>query len=312
MDILNDAERWLRGTLGRASQDLLEPLLDRLGDAVSSEQDEDPFQRDADFVEAGVPLLRAIRGYFGAELRGWQNVPEREPVLFVGNHSGGMMTLDPIPLMLRWIEERGAAAPIYGLAYDLLFTYPGIGGLLRRLGCLPASHANAHQALDKGASVIVFPGGDYEVFRPWAERNRIQFGGRMGFVELALQAGVRVVPMTIHGAHETTIVLTRGHRLATQVGLDKLRVKVFPFIWNFPFGITPAFVPSFPLPAKVTVTLGEPIDWRHIAPEDVDDPETLQTCYDEVTGVMQATLDSVARERPYPLLSRVADWVPGA
>ncbi|MBW2231175.1 MAG: acyltransferase family protein [Deltaproteobacteria bacterium] len=309
MNRLQNADESVPTVPGDASHELLEPVIDRVGDTVSPENDWDDFQRDPDFVAASLPLLRALDGYFGTELRGWENIPEGEPVLFVGNHSGGMMTLDPVSLMLRWIEERGAAAPIYGLTYDLLFA-PGIGSLLRRLGCLPASQANARRALDKGASLIVFPGGDYEVFRPWTERNQIQFGGRMGFVELALRAGVRIVPMTIHGAHESTVVLTRGRRFARRIGLDRLRVKVFPFIWNFPLGVTPAFIPSIPLPAKRTVSLAEPIDWRHIDPEDADDPEILQACYDEVTGVMQESLDEMARERPYPLLSRAADWLP--
>jgi 1-acyl-sn-glycerol-3-phosphate acyltransferase len=220
-----------------------------------------------------------------------------------------MMTFDVAPLMLRWILERGPATPLYGLTYDLLFAYPGLGPLLRRLGCLPASHVNGQRALDKGASVVVFPGGDFEVFRHWNERNRIRFGGHMGFIELALHAGVRVVPMTIHGAHESTLVLTRGRHLASRVGLTRLRIKVFPVIWNIPFGITPAFVPSFPLPAKVTVCLGEPIDWRHIDPEQAEDPAILQACYDEVTGAMQATLDELAHERPHPLLARVAEYL---
>lgn len=289
----------------------LAPIVDQLARVIDEEKQTDPFQRDPEFVLKMLPFLRAIADYFGAELRGWENVPLREPVIFVGNHSGGTMTVDPIPLIVRWVEERGPDVPICSLAYDLLFAYPMIGDWLRRMGNLPASHANGRFALDKGASVIVFPGGDYEVFRPWRERNRIDFGGRTGFVELAIRAGVRVVPMTIHGAHESTLVLTRGHRIARTMGLDRLRIKVFPVIWNVPFGLMPAFVPSFPLPAKITVSLGEPLDWRHYSPEESDDPEVLQACYDEITGVMQETLTRLAAERPYPLLSRMADLLPG-
>ena len=132
----------------------------------------------------------------------------------------------------------------------------------------------------------------------------------MGFVELAINAGVRVVPMTIHGAHESTFVLTRGRELARQLGLDRLRVKVFPMIWSFPFGPTPAFLPSVPLPSKVTVELGPPLDWTHHPVEAADDPAVLQACYEEVTGRMQEALDRLAGERPYPLLSRLNELRP--
>jgi len=47
---------------------------------------------------------------------------------------------------------------------------------------------NAQAALGDGCSVLPYPGGTYEVFRPWKDRNRITFKGRKGFVRLALQA----------------------------------------------------------------------------------------------------------------------------
>jgi 1-acyl-sn-glycerol-3-phosphate acyltransferase len=294
----------LRAQLGELSEKLLRPLLDTMEQELDEEFALDPFGRDPEVCASQWPLLKAISAYFATELRGWENVPKGEPVLFVGNHSGGSLTFDPVPLLLKWMEMRGCEDPIYGLAHNIFFTQPTLGRYMRSLGTLPASHENAGAALDKGASVIVLPGGDYEVFRPWAERNKIRFGGRMGFVELAISKGVRVVPMTIHGAHESTLVLTRGHYFAKRIGLDRLRIKTFPIIWNLPFGPTPAFIPSMPLPCKVTVQLGEPLDWSTHPPEDADDPDVVQACYDQITGRMQRTLDALAAERPYPLLSR--------
>ena len=241
---------------------LLEPLVDWLDDGLESSLHADPFGFDPEAVAESMPVLRRIVAYYGTELRGFANVPLDEPVLFVGNHSGGAITMDPVPLMLRWFEERGTHKPLYSLGHNVLFSVPPIAARLRRIGCVPASHENAERVLDKGESLMVFPGGDYEVFRTWRERNRVDFGRRMGFIELAIRKGVRVVPMTIHGAHESTFVLTRGHRFAMKAGLDRLKLKVFPITWSIPFGVVPAFVPSLPLPAKITVELGRPIDWR--------------------------------------------------
>jgi 1-acyl-sn-glycerol-3-phosphate acyltransferase len=303
-------DRWLHDVLGPASDHLMEPLLDRIDEILRHESQADPFQRDPELLELLLPLMHAVRLYFGGEVRGFENLPEGKPTLIVGNHSGGMMTFDPFHLMLEWAHARGLESPLYALSYDLLFAFPGMGPFFRKLGCLPASHENARRALDRGASVVVFPGGDYEVFRPWVDRNRIRFGHRMGFIALALTTGASVVPMTIHGAHESTLVLTRGHRLAGRLGLDRLRVKVFPILWNFPFGVAPAFVPTLPLPSKVTVQLGEPMDWGHLGPEDAENPEVLQRCYEELTGCMQETLDGLTEERPYPILSRLNDMRP--
>jgi 1-acyl-sn-glycerol-3-phosphate acyltransferase len=308
-------ERRMRRTVSTTpssgfSTGLIQPLVDAIDSAIQGEITQDPFQRDPRFVMRMLPPVQAINLYFNSEIRGWENLPRGRAVLIVGNHSGGAETSDTAPLLGRWVQEFGPKAPLYMLGYNLLFTYPIAGPMLRKLGVLPASQATARKALRKGGAVVVFPGGDHEVFRPWSERNKIDFGGRTGFVELALSMRVPVVPMTIHGAHQSTIVLTRGRRIARVAGLNRLHIKVFPFIWNIPLGLTPAFVPSVQLPAKVTVQFGKPLDWSHYGPEKAKDPKVVRRCYDQITGVMQRTLDSLATERPYPILTRLNELLP--
>lgn len=285
--------------------ELLVPLIHALDAVVKSGVRGAKFQRDPAFIRQLSPLLKSLNLYFDTEYQGWEHVPEDHPCLFVGNHSGGMETNDFWFLLNKWVEERGVDAPLYGLAYNLLFGAPVIEPLLRRLGVVPASQANARRALALGAAVAVFPGGDYEVFRPWSQRNRIDFGGHTGFIKLALSAGVPVVPMTIHGAHQSTVVLTRGRRLAHLAGIDRLHVNVFPFIWNIPLGLTPAFVPSLQLPSHVTVHFDAPLDWSRYGKRAARDPEVLQACYDEITRVMQRTMNRLARQHPHPVLTRL-------
>jgi 1-acyl-sn-glycerol-3-phosphate acyltransferase len=289
---------------------VVDPVVEAFQPAVEEARDSDPFRRDADFVRRVLPLLRAIECYFSTEIRGWENVPKNGPFLLVGNHSGGAQPIDLWPFLVRWVAERGAEAPLYALTYDLDFAAPLIGSRLRRLGMIPASHDNAMRAFAMGAPVVVFPGGDYEVFRPWRERNRIAFGGRHGFVKLALTAGVPVVPMTIHGAHESTWVLTRGRWFARLAGLDRLHIKVFPFVWNIPLGVTPAFIPTVQLPAKITVRIGAAIDWSEYGAAAADDPAVVDACYTRITRNMQRTLSELAREDPYPILTRLAELRP--
>jgi 1-acyl-sn-glycerol-3-phosphate acyltransferase len=288
----------------------MQPVIDAIDHVVAEKIHRDPFQRDPKFVQEFLPYLKASGIYSSTEIRGWENLPSEGPFLIVGNHSGGAESNDTAALYARWIEERGPEAQLYSLAYDVIFAFPVVGPLLPRLGIVPASHENARKALARGAAVLVFPGGDYEVFRSWPHRNRIEFGGHKGFIELALALGVPVVPMTIHGAHESTFVLTRGRGLARRLGLGRLHVKSFPLIWNIPFGITPVFVPSFQLPAKITLQLGEPLDWSHYGAENARDPEVLEHCYDQITGIMQRTLDELAREHPHPVLTRLDELRP--
>ena len=49
--------------------------------------------------------------------------------------------------------------------------------------------------------MLVYPGGDYEVFRPSWESGQVDFGGRKGFIRLALKLGGRVLFL----AHRTAV-----------------------------------------------------------------------------------------------------------
>src|SRR5438874_1085897 len=77
----------------------------------------------------------------------------------------------------------------------------------------------AKTALGRGACVLVYPGGDVETHRPWTARNEVRFDGRKGFLRLAQEAGVPIVPVVAVGGQETFIPLTDGRRLARTLRL---------------------------------------------------------------------------------------------
>jgi 1-acyl-sn-glycerol-3-phosphate acyltransferase len=225
-------------------------------------------------------------------------------MLVLGNHSGGQMPPDIPVLLTAWWRERGEDEPIYALFHSFFLGLPGVGPTMERAGAIEADRAQAEAILRSGAVLIDYPGGDHEVFRPWSERNRIDFGGRLGAIRLAIRTQVPVVPAVSVGAHETLVVLARGDRVARLLGLDRhFRIKVMPLVMGPPFGIVPGGIPTFPLPAKITVELLEPIDWsmRH-GPEAAEDDDIVRSCYDELTATMQAALDRLAAERRFPVL----------
>lgn len=260
--------------------------------------------RDPAFLRAARPWLELYASYFRPEVRGFDRVPEHGPMLVVANHSGGQLPPD-IPILLSaWWAERGEDDPIYTLMHSIMFALPGLGDFLARGGAVEAGPENAEAILDQGGILINFPGGDHEVFRPWSERNTVDFGGHKGFIRLALRTGAPIVPSVSVGAHEALIVLTRGEGIARRLGLDRLfRVSVMPLVIGLPFGLMPGGIPTFPLPTKVTVELLDPIDFsERYGPDDADDPDVLATCYDEVVTTMQGAMDRLAAEREFPIL----------
>lgn len=260
--------------------------------------------RDVAFVRRQMPRVEGALRYFAPEVRHVERVPATGPVLVVGNHSGYVYFPDMWATALALVRRRGPDAPTFGLAYDLLFAVPGLESFLRRLGALPASGLAAEAALHAGGAVLVYPGGDWEVCRPWTERNKVDFHGRTGFVRLALRTGVPVVPVVAHGSHHSVVVLSRGDHVARALGLDRVKVHVMPWLLGVPFGAAPV-LPPLPLPAKVTVDFLAPLDWSDVGAGGARDPAVVQARYDQVTGLLQAGLNRLRAERPHPILSRL-------
>jgi 1-acyl-sn-glycerol-3-phosphate acyltransferase len=257
--------------------------------------------RDPDFIRESLPLLWLLSTfYFRAEVRDLGNVPADRPVLLVGNHSGGNVIVDTFIFSLAFSTHFGVERPFHQLAHNLAIAWPFAGGMLRKSGTLSASHEHAEQALAAGAPVLVYPGGDWETHRPSWEGNRIDFAGRKGFVQLALDAGVPIVPVVSIGGQETALFISRGAGLARALRLDELaRLKVLPISLALPWGLNVGdFAGHIPLPAKITIEVLPPIDLKREFGPDPDHDEV----YDHVTAQMQDALDGLAAERRFPVI----------
>jgi 1-acyl-sn-glycerol-3-phosphate acyltransferase len=253
---------------------------------------------DPEYIEKTLPLLRALFGtYHRAEVRGLENIPDGAALL-VGNHSGGTLIVDTFVFALEFYDHFGPERRFHQLAHDVAVRLPFTG--IRRYGTLAANHDNARAAFDRDAPVLVYPGGDYETFRPTWHGDKIQFGGRKGWVRLALEEGVPVVPVVSIGGQETALFVTRGERAAKAIGLDRAaRIKVLPVAFAPPWGVSVMDLPiRLPLPAKITLEVLPPIDLRERFGPDPD----FDAVYDEVTGEMQETLTELSEERDLPLV----------
>src|SRR3954454_987926 len=167
--------------------------------------------RDPKYIEESLPALRAWSDYyFRAEVEGLEHIPEDEPVLLVGNHSGGTLIADTFVFAQAFYDYFGPERRFHQLAHDLVFKLPGARASLLRYGTVPANPGNMARALERGAALLVYPGGDHETFRPTWESAEIDFDGRTGFVRLALEHEARIVPVVAIGGQETAFFLGQG------------------------------------------------------------------------------------------------------
>jgi len=257
-------------------------------------------ERDPDYIRETLPGMWLLASfYFRADVKGLENIPADGPVLLVGNHSGGNMTPDTLVFTLAFNTYFGVERRFYQLAHNLVLAMPALASL-RKYGTVAASAANANKALDSGAALLVYPGGDYEVHRPTWDSARVDFGGRKGYIRLALEKDVPIVPVVSLGGQETALFLSRGERLARLFRLDKLlRLKVLPISIAIPWGLNIGdMLGHWPLPAKLQMRALPAIDIRERFGRNPDIDEVNE----HVLGAMQATLDSLAEERRFPLI----------
>ena len=257
-------------------------------------------ERDPDYIRESLPRLwLAASLWFRGEVRGLGNIPEEGPVLLVGNHSGGNLTPDTTVFTLAFHAYFGVERAFYQLAHNLVLSMPGLG-FLRKYGTVAASPENADKALSSGAALLVYPGGDYEVHRPTWEGNRVDFGGRKGFIRLALKENVPIVPVVSIGGQETALFLSRGEGLSRLLGLDRMfRLKVLPISIALPWGLNVGdMLGHIPLPSKIIVEALPPV---HLRDEFGPDPDVGEV-YDHLMRTMQETLDALAAERRLPVI----------
>ncbi len=255
-------------------------------------------QRDPDYIREQLPGLWLLASlYFRADVRGLDRIPAEGPVLLVGNHSGGNVPPDTFVFTLAFCSYFGVERPFYQLAHNLVVSAPPLGSL-RKFGTVAANHENAQLALESGAALLVYPGGDYEVFRPSWQRNVVDFGGRKGYVRLAREAGVPIVPVASVGGQESVLILSRGQWLAKLLMVDKLlRLKSVPIAIAPPWGLVISDLAGhIPLPAKITIEVQEPIDVEDI--EAGDDG----VIHDKVEASLQAGVDRLASQRRFPVI----------
>ncbi len=241
---------------------------------------------------------RFIARYHRAEVRGVERIPAGA-ALYVGNHNAGFWSADTYLFCAAIYRAHGLGSVPYGLAHEVAVDLPLVRDLLVPLGAVRASHENARRLFARGSKVLVYPGGDLESMRPFRERNRIVFGGRTGYMKLALREGVPIVPLVAAGAHSASLVLDDLQWLARALGADKhLRVKVWPLMLSFPLGLTLGpLVPYVPFPSRILAEVQEPLRFERTGEAAANDDAYVAECDERVRTAMQAALTRLAAER---------------
>jgi len=258
-------------------------FLDMLRRRAIGDYQVDEFGFDAELTERFLlPLIRPVyQFYWRTEWWGLEHIPAKGPALLVGNHAG-TVPVDALVVKFGVLGEHPAHRHVRLLAAELALRMPIVAPLTRKMGNTLACDQDALRLLRAGELVGVFPEGYKGVGKGWRNRYRLQRFGRGGFVEIALRAGVPIVPVAIVGSEEIYPMIYNAKTVARLAG--------FPY-----FPITPTFpllgpLGLIPLPSKWIVEFGKPIPTDHYEDDAWHDPMLVFELTDSIRDTIQAML----------------------
>ncbi|MEI4270187.1 lysophospholipid acyltransferase family protein [Klenkia sp. LSe6-5] len=264
--------------------------LDFLRRRLTGEYETDEFGFDPDLADhLLMPVLRPLfQKWFRVEVQGLENVPDVGGALVVANHSG-TLPLDALMTTVALHDEHPAARRFRLLGADLVFQYPFVGAMARKLGATLACNEDAERLLTEGELVGVFPEGFKGIGKPFSERYTLQRFGRGGFVTAALRTGAPILPCAIVGAEEIYPMIGNARTAARILGLPYLPITpTFPLLG--PLG-------AVPLPSKWFIAFGEPIETASYGPAAADDPMLVFNLTDQVRETIQQSLYQLLLQR---------------
>lgn len=266
----------------------LQQIAEFLQRRFRGEYDVDVFGFDRELTELMLPAIEPLlRRWWRVDVLGNERLPADGPALIACNHAG---TLPFDGLVMRGVVwENEPHRHLRMLVADLGFTIPFFSHFVRKTGNTLACPEDALRLLQSGELVCVFPEGFKGIGKGWSERYRLQRFGRGGFVEMAIQAQVPIVPVAIVGSEEIYPMISDVRPLARLLGMPYFPVTML-FPWLGPLGM-------IPLPSKWIVEFCEPIRTDHLTPDAARDPMTLFDITDQVRQSIQQTLLKNLRAR---------------
>ena len=226
-----------------------------------------------------LPAALMHRYYFRVENHGIENVPS-SGVLLIANHSGHV-GYDGMMLAMSMLLDAEPPRVARGMGEFFFWKNPFLGTLASRGGTVAGTPTNCITMLSEGNCVMVFPEGARGANKPFRQRYQLQRFGT-GFMRLALETGVPIVPVGIIGSEEQQPGIANLEGLGRRFGLPSFPITVTS-PWLGPLGI------AFALPTKYRIHFGEPLLF------DGDPNEEDEAVERHVEVVKQAIADLLAR-----------------
>lgn len=180
--------------------------------------------------------------------------------------------------MLRDILP-GVASKIRVLSASVLFRIPVVREVSLWTHCIDARRTVAEKNLNSGMSLIVTPGGMDEQLRTVHGKETLFLSKRKGFVKLAMQTGVPVVPVYVFGCSDMFFTSNAFFRLRFWI------MKTFGACIPLCMGLAGSFCP---LPVKTKIVFGKPMtfEMKEAGNPTPDELDRAHTRFIEAVGAL--------------------------
>lgn len=279
--MLRELKSEIKGRIDQAMidkipSDVWERILEM--EAGQNEYGYDPFGFEPGFLKyIGPPTYFMYKKYFRAEVEGLDNIPETGPVMLVSNHSG-QIAIDGMIIGSACIFDKKPPRMIRSMVEHWVPTIPFVSWVFARAGQVTGTRENARILLERDGCLLVFPEGVRGISKTYDRAYElVEFG--LGFMRLALETGVPIVPVGVVGGEEQIPAVWNVESVA----------KIF----NAPsFPLSPTG--TIPLPVKYRVYFGEPL---HFEGQPDEEDKAIREKVTVVTNAIDRLIDRGLSDR---------------
>ncbi len=230
-------------------------------------------------------FIQPFKVYFDPQFFGLDELDVSRPAMYVTNHTV-LGVLDGYPFGIELYLRKGIL--LRALADRNHYKIPFWRDIVqKRLGAVEASRANCAAIMERGESIVVFPGGTKEICKKKGEKYVLKWSDRKGFVRMAMEYGYDIIPVAAVGAEEAYTIVTDANDFFAHSAFGKF-LKVTGLSKNFfkDGDLLPPTVKGIgntllPRPEKLYFSFGKRISTKRYKSK-FDDPITQEIMKDKV------------------------------